>query len=307
MKIVIAGATGLIGKALTAALSQRGDAVVALTRSPDGRAGRVLAAMPHVKVLAWHADPARREPWWDEVDGADAVVNLAGEPLFARRWNDEHKRRVRESRVHATEAVIEALKAAKQRPATLVNASAVGYYGSRDATPLDESAPAGNDFLATLCRDWELAAQPAESLGVRLVVLRTGVVLGEEGGALQQMLPMFKAGLGGPLGNGRQWFPWVHLDDAVGLVLFAIDDARLRGPVNVVSPNGTDNRGFGKALGRVLKRPSWLPAPAFALKTVLGEGAGMVLEGQHAVPAAAIRAGYAFKRPELEEALRATV
>ena len=305
MKVVVAGGTGFIGKALCRAFSEAGDEVVALTRHPEGGSGRLVSSWKGVRAMGWSASPGRREPWWDEVDGADAVVNLAGEPVLAGlRWTDEHKKRVLSSRLEATGAVHDAIAAASARPRVCVNASAVGYYGLRDQTPLDESAAPGDDFLASVVRRWEEAARAIEALGVRLVLPRIGVVLGEKGGALEKMVLPFKLGAGGPLGSGKQWMPWVHLDDVTGFIRFAIAHEQVSGPVNVVAPGGADNRAFSKALGRVLHRPAVLPAPAFALRLVLGEAAAMVLGGQHPSAQKAIAEGYSFEWPELEPALR---
>lgn len=304
MKVVITGVTGFIGTQLARALGERGDTVVGLTRNPASPSARRVAAIPNARVAGWSGRPGSREEWWSAVDGADAVVHLAGESVVGHRWSDDYKRRILESRTRGTAAVVEAIGAAEKKPATLVSASAIGYYGFRGAEPLDESAPAGSDFLATVCRDWEAAAKPVEALGVRLVTPRIGVVIGEEGGALSQMLPAFKLGVGGPIGSGRQWMSWVSLDDTIGLLLFVLDHAELRGPVNVVAPKALTNREFSKVLGRVVHRPSWLPVPKFALRIGLGAVAEMLVEGQHVVPAAARKAGYAFRFPELEPALQ---
>lgn len=307
MKVVVAGGTGFIGQALCLALSSRGDEVVALSRHPDGRGGSVVSSLPGVRALGWSAQPGEREAWWKELEDADAVVNLAGQPVIGPRWNEEHKARVLGSRLNATAAVHQALEAASSRPSVCVTASAVGYYGLDVPTPVDESAPAGNDFLASVCRQWEEATGPVSALGVRVVNLRIGIVLGEGGGALAKMKTPFKLGIGGPLGSGKQWMPWVHVDDVVGLILFAISNESLIGPANAVSPGIVDNIRFSRALGRAMHRPSLLKTPAFALKMALGEAADVVLGGQNVVPKKAIDAGYAFQWQEVDAALENVV
>lgn len=300
MKIVVAGGTGFIGQALCRALSKRGDEVVALGRHAGATA---LAALEGVRVLAWTAAPGANEPWQAQVEGADALVNLAGEPVVGRRWTEGQKRRIRASRLEAVAALTEAVERAEVRPSVCVSASAVGYYGVRDASPIDESAPAGEDFLARVCRDWEEATKSIEALGTRVVLPRIGLVLGQGGGALSKLATPFRLGVGGPMGTGRQWVPWIHLDDVVGLILKAIDDRSFVGPVNAVSPGGVDNEAFSKALGRVLHRPTFVRTPGFAVRFALGEAADVVLGGQHPTADKAMDLGYAFKWPVLEDAL----
>jgi uncharacterized protein (TIGR01777 family) len=298
MKIVLAGGTGFIGGALVSALLERGDTVVLLTRDP-------AAAQRHwdgkVDARLWNGrDPG---PWVMAVDGADAVINLAGESVAGGRWTPERKLALIKSRVDSTRALIAALEAAKERPLVLVNASAVGYYGILPEGGCAEDAPRGSDFLAALCGQWERDAREADKLGVRTVMARFGVVLGKGGGALAKMLTPFKLGVGGPLGSGRQPFPWIHVDDAVGTILFAIDDAKLTGPVNVTAPEPATNAGFTKALGRALRRPAFLPAPAFALRLALGEMSSLLLGGQRAAPKKLLAQGYKFRHPSLDGAL----
>lgn len=281
MKAAVAGGTGFIGKALAAALRTRADEVVLLRRD--------------------------REAWAGLVDGCDAVVNLAGENVAAGRWTDARKAALRESRLETTRAIVQIIRGAKSPPRVLVNASAVGYYGDGRDRELSEDAPPGRDFLAELCRAWEAEALKARALGARVALTRFGVVLGPGGGALPRMALPFSLFVGGPLGSGRQWLPWVHRDDAVGAVLFALDTPSFSGPANVVAPQAARNADFSRALGRALHRPSWLPAPAFALRLALGELGEMLLGGQRAVPRALQAAGYAFKHPELDEALRSAL
>jgi uncharacterized protein (TIGR01777 family) len=239
------------------------------------------------------------------MDGADAAINLAGESIAGKRWSVEQKARIRDSRIRATRGVVEAIRDAAHRPGTLVNASATGYYGPRGDEPVDETTGPGDDFLAQVCRDWEREALAAESLGVRVVLVRTGVALGRGGGALEKLLPPFKAFVGGPLGSGRQGFPWVHRDDVLGIYRWALENESVRGPVNATGPELVDNRAFSRTLGKVLGRPSWAPVPGFALKLLVGEMAGpLLLEGQHVRPTRTEELGYRFKFRTVEAALQ---
>ena len=291
MRIVVTGGTGFLGRALVAALAGRGDEAVVVTRDPS-RAGLPTGS---------------RGTGWDglatAVDGAVAVVNLAGETI-AQRWTTAAKARIVGSRAQAAERVGAALRAAKGPPAVLVNASAVGYYGNRGDEELTEESLAGNGFLVETTLAWERAAREAVPDGVRLVLLRTGFVLGEEGGGLSKMLIPFRFGLGGPLGSGRQWVPWIHRDDLVALLLAALDDARFEGPVNATAPAPVPMKELAAALGRVLRRPAFAPAPAFAIRAAMGEMAALVLDGQRALPGKALALGFSFRFPDLEPALR---
>jgi uncharacterized protein (TIGR01777 family) len=298
MKVVLAGGTGFIGSALISALLERGDKVILLTRNLHAAQLRWDA---EVDARLWNArDPG---PWIMAVNGADAVVNLAGESVAGARWTPERKLALIKSRLDSTRDIVAALTAAKEHPLVLVNASAVGYYGEEPEGECTEDAPQGSDFLAALCGQWEREARAAEKLEVRVVMARFGVVLGKKGGALAKMLPPFKLGLGGPLGSGRQPFPWIHIDDAVGAILFAIDDAKLSGPVNLAAPGVRTNAEFTKALGRALHRPAFLPAPAFALRLALGEMSSLLLKGQRATPKKLLERGYKFRHPSLDGAL----
>ena len=265
MRVAIAGASGLIGTALSAALQARGDEVVKL---PRGSA---------------------------DIGGADAVVNLAGASVGGKRWSPEYKKEIRDSRVETTRALVAA------KPRVLINASAVGYYGGRGDEVLEESAAPGGDFLSSVVVAWE--AEAARAPG-RSVFLRTGIVLSRSGGALQQMLPPFKAFVGGPIGSGKQWFPWIHVADEVGAILWCLDRAGLSGPVNLVAPGIVTMREFASALGRALHRPSLFPVPAAPLKLLLGEFAGVLLEGQRAVPKKLLDSGYRFRFSGVDAALR---
>ena len=296
MKVIVAGANGLIGQHLLSKLRSRGDEVIALVR--DTRGQHPWAR--DVKLVEW--DGKSQGSWGAHLDGADAVVNLSGAPVAGKRWTPAWKQEIRSSRIDSTKALVSALASVGRKPRAFIAGSAIGYYGFPGDAPLDESAKSGDDFLAGVCRDWEAEARRAEPLGVRTVLLRTGVVLAAPGGALQQMLPPFKAFLGGPIGDGQQWFSWIHIEDEVGLILWALD-GKAQGPLNAVAPEPVTMKTFCKALGKALHRPSWLPVPAFALRAALGEFANMLTGSQRVVPKAALDGGYAFKFPRVEEAL----
>jgi uncharacterized protein len=288
MKVVVAGANGLIGKHLVAALRERGDEVVALVRKPAGGAQR-----------GWDG----RSLDSSVVEGAQAVVNLAGASIAGERWTGAYKIQIRQSRIESTRAIVEAIRASRARPRVLVNASAIGWYGGRGDEEITEASAAGKDFLAEVCQAWEAEALRAEPFGVRVVLLRTGVVLARDGGALAKMVPPFKAFVGGPIGSGRQWMPWVHLADEVGLILWAID-SQVRGPVIAVAPNAVRMKDFAKALGRALHRPSLFPVPAPALRLAVGEMADLLLDGQRARPVKALEGGYRFRFSDVDAAMR---
>ena len=299
MKITVTGGTGFVGQHIVRALAARGDSVTVLTRRPDGDAAHRDSAGA-VRQAAW--DPSRRGDWYSVIDGQDAVVHLAGEQAVGRRWSDEAKRRIEASRVESTSLLVEAIELALVRPRVFVHASGVGYYGAHGDEPLDESAPPGDDFLASLCVRWEAAARRAEPLGVRVVALRLGIVLGRGGGALSELVTPFKMFAGGPIGSGKQMFSWIHADDLVAVALLALDQP-LSGPVNAVAPNAVSNEELARTLGRVLGRPSWLRVPAAALRLRFGEGATPLLTGQRAVPAALQARGHSFRYPTLSDAL----
>lgn len=300
MKIAVTGATGLIGSRLVAALLERGDHVTVLSRD----AAAAERALPGVEARAWDAagEPAPA----DALAGRDAVIHLAGAPV-AQRWSDDAKRAIRASRERGTANLVAGLGDASPRPAALVSASAVGYYGPHGDEEIDEQDPPGSDFLAGVCVTWEREAQAAAALGLRVVTVRTGVVLAAGGGALAKMLPPFKAGVGGPVAGGRQWMPWIHLDDVVGIYLAALDETDWSGPVNACAPTPVTNRDFSKALGRALHRPAVAPVPALAIKALYGEMSIIVTTGQRAVPRRTLELGYAFEHPDLDEALRSAL
>jgi uncharacterized protein len=301
MRVAVTGATGTIGRAVVGALKSRGDDVTALSR--DTRGGR--GALPSGVAAAEWADPKSRPPPADALRGQDAVVHLLGEQI-AQRWTDDAKREIRDSRILSTRNLVVGLGELPEgeRPRVLVSQSGAGWYGHRGDERLDESRPAGDDFLAQLSADWEAEARRAEELGVRVVVNRTGVVLSPSGGALEKMLPFFKLGIGGPVAGGKQYVPWVHLDDVVGAIVFELDTDTASGPVNVTAPEPATNKELSKALGRALRRPAVAPVPALAVKALYGEMAEIVTTGQRAVPARLTELGYAFRRPRLEDALR---
>lgn len=296
MKILITGATGLIGQSLCQALTGEGHAVVALSRSPS------LNGVAAEAVYAW--EPQAGPPPPQAFEGVEAVVHLAGESIAARRWTDEQKRRIRDSRIIGTRNLVEGIIRANPRPAVFVSGSAVGFYGDRGGEVLDESSSPGAGFLPEVCQAWEAEALRAEDAGVRVGLIRTGVVLSPKGGALEKMLPPFKLGIAGPLGSGRQWFPWIHIDDIVGIFREAIFSSKLRGAVNGAAPGIVTNREFTRQLAGLLNRPAFIPAPEFALRLLMGEMAQIVLDSMRVVPRAANAAGYSFKYPDLQQALR---
>jgi len=299
MKVTMTGATGLIGSRLLAALAARGDEVRVLSRDPEG-ARESLG----VEAVSW--DPESEPAPAAALSGGDAVVHLAGEPV-AQRWSEEVKERIRRSREVGTANLVAGLSAASPRPRVLASSSATGFYGPCGDDRVDESSAPGDDFLAQVCLGWESAAAAAAELGVRVVKVRTGVVLDSSGGALETMLPPFRLGVGGPVAGGGQYVPWIHVDDVVGIYLAALDGAEWRGPVNASAPEPVTNREFSRALGRALHRPALLPVPKLALRVLYGDMAEMVTEGQRAVPARALELGYLFRHPDLDEALRSAL
>jgi uncharacterized protein len=299
MRVTVTGGTGLIGRRLVARLKERGDDVTVLSRNPD-RARDALS----VEAVAW--DPEGEPAPVEALAGRDGVVHLAGESV-AQRWSGPAKRRIRDSRELGTRNLVEGLRAADPRPGVLACASGMDYYGARGDEEVTDDDPPADDFLAQVCVAWEGEAQRAEELGVRVARLRTGVVLSPEGGALAKMLPPFKLGAGGPVAGGRQWMPWIHLDDIAGMYVAALEDDRWSGPVNAATPTPVTNREFSKALGRALHRPAVAPVPELALRVLYGEMAEIVTSGRRAVPKRALELGYAYEHPDLDEALRSAL
>jgi hypothetical protein len=288
----VTGATGFVGASLCQALRASGHRVTVVTRDPaHGPAG----------AIGWDGVAAA-------VADADVLVNLAGESVASGRWTAERKRKIFESRVNATRMLVDATRAATARPSVLVNASAIGIYGPHGDEALEESAPPGSGFLARVCEAWEGEALRAEELGLRVVRLRLGIVLASDGGALARMLPPFRAFIGGPIGDGRQWMSWIHRDDVTGLIQDALRDPTYQGAVNATAPHPVTNREFVRTLGRVMARPAVMPVPAFALRLALGaELANMLLTGQRVLPSVANTRGYRWRYPDLTTALRASV
>jgi len=301
MRVFMTGATGLIGGGLVSQLLQRGDTPVVLTR--DVARARKRLSNPKTEIVA--GDPQHEGDWMAAVDGCEAIVNMAGQPVFAKRWNEAEKTLVRNSRILSTNNLIRAIERAKSRPRALVSTSAIGFYGDVPEGDLDEGSAAGNDFMAKLCVDWEAAAREAEKHGVRVAIVRVGVVLDRNEGALKQMLLPFKLGLGGPIGLGKRWMSWIHIDDIVGVFLKALDDPEARGPINGTAPEPVRNGEFSKALAGALHRPCLFPVPPLALKVMFGEVSQVVLGSQKVLPKQAQKLGYAFKYANVQGAMKA--
>jgi uncharacterized protein len=300
MRIVLAGATGYIGRPLVTALRDAGHELVVLTRRP----AEASELVPGVELVEWDGRTAGGA-WASTLEGAGAVVNLSGANIGARRWTAGRKRELLESRLQPVGALTEAIGAlpAGGRPGVLVNASGVDYYGDRGDEAVTEESPPGDSFLARVCVDWEAAARKAEPLGLRVVTVRTGVVIGRGAEVVKRLALPFKLFVGGPIGGGDQWLAWIHLEDVVGVYRLAVERDDVTGPVNAVAPDGRRMRDVARVLGRILGRPSWAPVPAFVLRPVLGEQAELVLHGRRAVPQKLVGLGYAFRYPELPGAL----
>lgn len=305
MKIVISGGTGFLGSPLAEVYAEEGHDVRVLTRSlPPGESRHEPGTgMPGITRVGWKAD-GQLGPWAAVIEGADAVVNLAGESIGDGRWTPQRKAALRDSRILATRSLAAAIRAAAIPPAVFISASAIGYYGVSGDEPKTETSPAGSDFLAQLCQDWESEARKAERRGVRLAIIRTGNVLERSGGALARMILPFRLFAGGRMGSGRQWMSWVHRLDWVEMVRWIAATPDASGPINVTAPHPVRNREFARALGRALRRPALLPVPAVALKLALGEFANYVVTGQRVIPARAQALGYHFRYPEIDIAFR---
>jgi len=305
MKVVIAGGSGFLGSPLSWTWAEEGHDVRVLTRGlPPGQAQHESGTgSPGITRVGWAADGTSGQ-LASEISGASAVINLAGESIGGRRWTTVRKQALRDSRILATRSLATAIAESAAPPATFISGSAVGYYGDRGADPLTEDSTPGTDFLARLCVEWEAEAQRAARDGVRLVTIRTGLVLDRSEGVLKQMMRPFRFFAGGPLGTGRQYMPWVHRHDWVEMVRWLVETPTVEGPVNITAPHPVTNAEFARALGRALRRPAFVPAPGFAMKIALGEMADAALAGQRALPAKAQRAGYHFRYPEIDIAFR---
>jgi uncharacterized protein (TIGR01777 family) len=308
MRIFVTGGTGLIGPRLIRQLRKRGDEVVLLSRQPD--------AWEHVgqDVIVVKGDPTQPGEWQDKLAECDGVVNLAGANIFAKRWNAEFKQTLRDSRLMSTKNVVDALaKSSKRADGTakpLINASAIGYYGPHADEEITEDSPPGNDFMARLCVDWEAAARTAESAGVRVTMIRTGIVHDPRGGALHTLKLPFKLGLGGPVGFafspkdwGKQFWSWIHHADEIGIILLALDNVEATGPINATAPNPVTNKDFARAFGKALSRPAFAPTPALGLRMLLGKVADVITTGQRVLPKKALALGYQYQFPEIDSAL----
>jgi len=298
-KIIITGATGSIGQNLVKELTMNGDEVTVLTRNP----AKAEKKLPSVKkIVKW--DFEQTASFINEINGTDVAIHLAGANLGAKRWTEEYKKVAYDSRIISTRNFVNAIKSVKQKPKTFICANAVGIYGDRGDDILSESSSLGNDFLANLCKDWETEAKKVQDAGVRYVSIRTGLVLEKNQGLMKKLIPSFKLFLGGWLGNGMQWFPWIHIDDIVGIYLLAIDNANVKGAVNAAAPGIVTNKEFSKALGKVLNRPALFPIPKIALRMVSGELGNYVTDSQRISTEKISRSGYKFKFDNLEEGLR---
>jgi uncharacterized protein (TIGR01777 family) len=305
LRVTVTGATGLIGTRLLAALQDRGAQVTILSRDPEqAEANLGSSGRPVPEAIGW--DPISGPAPAAALEQRDAVVHLAGENI-AQRWSATAKRAIRESRVTGTRNLIEGLTSTEQRPRMLLSGSAIGYYGAHGDEPLDEDTPPGGGFLAGVCAAWEHEAERARELGMRVVQLRTGVVLDPDGGALKSMLPPFRLGVGGPVAGGRQYISWIHSDDLVSLALAALEDERYSGPINATAPEPVCNRDFSHALGGALRRPSLLPLPGLALRMLYGEMSQVITTGARVLPAKALVLGFGFRHPRVQEALRAAL
>ncbi|PZV09935.1 MAG: TIGR01777 family protein [Leptolyngbya sp.] len=300
MKVAVTGATGFVGSRLVERLQAEGHQVLVLARNPE-RAARMFstATFPAVEVAAY--TPLEAGEWQQRLSGCDGVVNLAGEPI-SERWTATHKHSIVESRQVGTQKLVEAIAQVNPKPQVLVSASAIGFYGTSETAAFDETSAAGNDFLAEVCKLWEAEAQKVKEAGVRLVILRLGVVLGM-GGAIAKMLTPFKLFAGGPIGTGKQWFSWIHREDVVNLIVQALTQPSMEGVFNATAPNPVRMAEFCNTLGQVMNRPSWLPVPAFAIEALLGDGAIVVLEGQQVLPQRTQTTGFQYHYPALQPAL----
>jgi uncharacterized protein (TIGR01777 family) len=297
VKILLTGGTGFVGTQLTLRLIQNGDEVTILSRSAKG-SGEMLHRISYLQ-----GDPTQKGPWQEAIKGHDVIINLAGASIFAK-WTEEYKGALRESRLSTTRNIVEGIPSGPSKKITLFSTSAVGYYGFCGDEELTEKSPHGEDFLAQMAVEWEGEALKAKEKGARVVITRFGIVLGEKGGALGQMIPLFKKYIGGPIGSGKQWFSWVHIKDLAEAFSFLIQHPEVSGPVNVCAPNPVRNKDLAKAIGKALHRPSFMPAPGFMVKLVLGEFGSVILEGQKVIPKRLLDSGFAFQYPDITKALQ---
>ncbi|HIK03457.1 MAG TPA: TIGR01777 family protein [Trichormus sp. M33_DOE_039] len=305
MKIAITGATGFVGSRLVERLHKQGHQILIFTRNTTF-ARRVFPqeVFTNVEIVAY--TPTTSGTWQDSIASCDGVVNLAGEPIANKRWTPEEKQEILNSRQLGTQKIVEAIAKANPQPSVLVNASAIGYYGTSETATFDESSGSGTDFLAQVCQAWEAEAQKVKEAGVRLVILRFGIVLGL-GGALAKMLTPFKLFAGGPIGSGKQWFSWIHVEDLVSLIVQALTKPEMEGVYNATAPKPVRMNDLSQTLGQVMNRPSWLPVPGFALEALLGDGAIVVLEGQQVLPKRTLESGFEYQYPNLQPALKEIV
>jgi uncharacterized protein (TIGR01777 family) len=298
MRVIITGGTGLIGRPLAARLASDGHEVIVLSRHPSSVGG----IPPNVRVAGWDARTAGG--WGPLADGAGAIINLAGENIGEGRWTEDRKQSILQSRLHAGQAVVEAVQAATTKPGVVIQSSAVGYYGPRGDEELTEDAPAGNDFTSHVAVQWEASTAPVEAMGVRRVVIRSGVVLAREGGALPRMALPFRLFAGGYYGNGRQWLSWIHSADEVRGIQFLMENSAASGVFNLTSPQPLTSRAFAQALARAMGRPDWIPVPAVAFQLLFGEMSTMLLDGQRVIPRHLLDLGFRFDYPDATQALR---
>lgn len=299
MKVAVTGATGFVGSRLVERLLTEGHSVVAFTR---GQTASKLPQSSNLEVVTYN--PKEAGDWQTKISGCDGVVNLAGEPIAENRWTPEVKKSLLESRTLTTQNVVSAISQANPKPSVLVNASAIGFYGTSETAEFDETSAPGQDFLAEVCRAWETEASKVKAIGTRLAILRIGIVL-ENGGALGKMLTPFRMFAGGPIGSGKQWFSWIHREDLVNLIMRALTDSSMEGTYNATAPNPVKMAELSNTLGDVINRPSWLPVPAFALEALLGDGAIVVLEGQQVLPRRTLTTGFEYQYPTVKQALTA--
>lgn len=300
MKIAVTGATGFVGSRLVERLQAEGHQALVLLRDVDKLQQAFPSTHPNIEGIAY--TPKESGTWQQAIAGCDGVVNLAGEPLIGERWTSERKREILASRQLGTQKIVEAIAQAQPKPSVLVNASAIGYYGTSETATFDETSAPGNDFLASVCQTWEAEAEKVKQTGTRLVILRLGIVL-EMGGAIAQMTPPFQFFAGGPIGTGRQWFSWIHREDLVSLILQALTRPDIEGVLNATSPHPVRMAELCNTLGQVLHRPSWLPVPDFALELLLGEAAKVILEGQQVLPKRSQAYGFQYDYPTVKQAL----